>query len=757
MDAAIPELRYVELVEQDGLVRHSFDGLVKHLEEQLDPNIRDNILFFYLSGSRLYGTATEHSDWDYVCVTKGETKEARKSQACARNGDESISAAKPLMITDSNVYDMDATLEFYGLPTDIVPVGLRFDVCLITLAVWKRLAYEHSLIALEAQYLPPAFILYKDKHFPTFKIDPPILKTTASLLGGLKFANARPRMKEGNAAKAKRLGALGIRYLQFGIQLLESMRDTGEANITDWHSIKPIWEGIFAEHTPDNYDDYEAVFRPTFKGYDTHIRQIMVYPTLYTARERFLNSWPVLKVTLLKLDKIPKRASEQLDTPDWLSADSKTLLEAISADPANMLASEAIAKHHLFPTLSKCGSLLSFSASCTANFYVDVPANELHGMIITLPEWKVISPQFFSNARDVISLRSLASQEGETTAELGHLNEELIGLLEDPELEIREHFDGFRVAVYFHGEWRVSCIGGTVDGGERIATRTTEGRGPNKTTLAEQFTKVFAQFTSFGGKVLSQSLDALPKGSLHVFNLQTDCARAVTANPEPDRIVYQCSFPFDSSAPATAISIDPSWKIASSIQLEPFQSEVRQKAGWKAKLNALIEAVEFMNPFEQAGFELRNRRGQTAKICARSYWSVRASVGHHNRVLAFNIAADHFEPESLLDTCIYGFRREFAETFPKWAVPVDAAELELKTLCRFLDDYKAKYFTETDRKVFATTVSKLPAPMRAVCFEWYAYPTVSAHDVLASSELITLRQIKERLAEELKEQKTESK
>lgn len=750
MDSPLPDLRYVELVEEKGIVRHSYEGLLEHLERHLDPNIRDNILFFYLSGSRLYGTSTEASDWDYVCVTKGETKEARKSQACIRHGDESISAAKPLMITDSNVYDMDATLELYGLPIDPVPVGLRFDVCLITLSVWKRLAYEHSIIALEAQFLPPAFVLYKDKDFPVFKIDPPILKTTASLMGGLKFANSRPRLNEGNYAKAKRLGALGIRYMQFGIQLLESMRDTGSPNITDWHSIKPVWEGMFAEHTPTNYADFETLFRPTFKGYDTQIRQIMVYPTLYTTRERFSNAWAPLKTTLVKLNKIPAYAGPSpFEAPSWLSEESKTLLQAIVKDPASAIANEAASKHHLIPSISKCGTLLSLSATSSANFYADMPANQLHGMIFTLPEWKTISPANFSYARDIISLKSLSAQQGDPLASLGEIEKDTIAALEDEGLEVRELYDGFRVAVYFYGEWRISCTGGTVDGSERLATRTTEGRGPSRATVAEQFITAFSQATSFG-KTSPKSLDLLQKDQLYVFDLLTDSGRAITANPSADSLVFQFCTPLSPSSETVVNSLPAEWNISLPTRFETIQSEVRALEGWKAKLNRLIEAVEFVNPFEQAGFELRASNGKVVKISSRSYWSVKASLGHQNRVLAFNVAADHFEPESLLDTCVYGFRREFSESYPKWTVPLDAAELELKQLCNFLDGYKAQYFGESDRKAFATIVAKIEAPLRAICFEWYNYAFVPAHDVIASLDLATLRQLKERFAEHQK-------
>lgn len=743
MDSEPPPLRYVELVEYEGIVRHSYEGLLEHLERHFDPNLRENILFFFLSGSRLYGNATEESDWDYVCVTKGETKEARKSQACLRNGDESISAAKPMMITDSNVYDMDATLELYGLPIDKVPVGLRFDVCFITLAVWKRLAYEHSLIALEAQFLPPAFILQKDPEFPVFTIDPPILKTTASLMGGLKFANSRPRLAEGNYAKAKKLGALGIRYLQFGIQILESLRDTGSPNITNWHAIKPIWDGMFAEHTPTNYADFETVFRPTFKSYDTHIRQIMIYPTLYTSREQFINSWTALRPTTTNLNKISKCTSESLDLPSYLSSASKSLLESISKNPSAEIANEAIAKHHIYASLSKDGQLLSFASLPSANFYSDSPANELNGMILTLPEWKIITPQALSNLRDVISLKSLAS-DIIGSREITVMDKQLVDLLEDDGLEISELSDGFRIAVYFHGEWRASHIGGTIDSSEKLATRMTEGRGPAKTTVAEQFFKVFAQATSFEGKAGPKALEVLDKGLLYVFDLQTDCGRAITAIPSNDRLVFQFSASMTDGTLNRAFSLSDGWKIDLPTRFDQLECDIRSLEGWKEKLNRLIGAVEFMNPFEQAGFELRSKHGQVAKISSRSYWSVKASLGHQNRVLAFNVAADHFESESLLDTCIYGFEREFTETFPKWSAPVDAAAKELQQLSNFLDEYKAKYLSETDRKRFASSVASLPPPFRAICFEWFNYPFVSARDVIASCDMTTLRLLKEK-------------
>lgn len=748
MSEQLPPLIYVDLVEVDGVTRHCYEGLLRHLEQQLDPTIRENILFFYLTGSRLYGTSTEESDWDYMCVTKRTTRPARKSKACLRNGDDSISSAKPLMVDTSNVYDMDATLEAYGLPTDKVPTGLRFDVSFYPLETWKRMAFEHSIIALEAQFLPPAYILYKEKDFPNFVIDPPVLKTTASLLGGLKFANSRQRLFEGNFAKAKRLGALGIRYLQFGIQLLESYRDShGKPNITDWHAIKPVWEDLFAKHDPKNYDEFEAIFRPTFKSYDTHLRQIMIYPTLYTAREMFSTRWNAIRPTLVKLKSISFLSSEQpFIEPKGFSKNASALLERISRN-TDSFALEAVGKLHLMFSISKCSSLLSLSLTAHADTYSNPALAELNGAIISLPDWRVISPPNISTpVIDLVHLAPLISNE--IVHHPSEAQNQLISHLStSEEIEIFELYDSLRIAAfYFNGEWRTSCLGGSVDASEKIAMRTTEGRGPSRRTASEEFLRLFAQTTSFSGKPAISALDQLSKDRIYIFDMLSDCIRAITAN-SPERLIFQFSLPL-----LTGDSVGDECSILNTFhrakQFGEVESRLKSIGDWKDRVKNLFEEVELMNPFEQAGFEIRSKSTcKSIKLSCRSYWSVKASVGHQNRVLAFNVGADHFEPECLLDVCIFGFNHEFVNNFPSWANAVSISSQKLEKICQLIVDQSKQCFFEKDRKKFAALVAPMPGIFKTIMFEWSNMEFVSVKDIVSTLDISNVRVFGEMLAE----------
>jgi hypothetical protein len=741
-----PELIHVDLEEVDGVTRHSFPMLIRHLEQQMDPSLSDNVLFFYLTGSRLYGTATEESDWDYVCVTKRATREARKSLACLKNGDDSMIAAKPFMLTESNVYDMDATLEYYGMSTTDVPEGLRFDVSFFELKVWTRLAQEQSIIALEAQYIPSGFILYKDPAFPTYNIDPPVLKTTASLLAGLKFANARPRINnEKNVTKAKKLGALGIRYLQFAIQLLESYRDNqgSSAAITNWTSIKPVWQELFMQHHPSDYTEFELTFRPTFKALDTHLRQIMIYPTLYTIRETFSSKWNAFRPSIIKFGSIPH--FKPLLTTDAYSSRALDLITSYFEDQALDTPAQdrtkMISQFHLFPSFSSTSGLASLGTTCHAPVYSNPALAEAHGTIIDCATGRILSGHRFSLLLDLVVLKPYL--DSETTMPEGSYAE-LVALLEEEALEVRELYDSFRVALVHHnGDWNVSTIGGSIDASERIALRTTEGKGPPKTTVKEEFLKMFAIAHSLPPKSHNEALKKLDPARIYVFDLLTDCSRFVTAN-NPPRLVFQFAFPSTTDFEAQQSSISPA-RVFPEIS-----KQLAAAHGWKERLNLLLDFVDLMNPFEQAGFEIRSTTTRrAAKLNARSYWSVRASVGHQNRVLAFNVAADNFEEESLLDVQIFGMQREFASTFPVWSAALsNRAAVEAKKIVNYLELNRTAYCTEPDRKSFATSIKDLPSPLKPILFDWYNYPFVSGFDILSSLELGILRLLKELISSE---------
>jgi hypothetical protein len=172
-------------------------------------------------------------------------------------------------------------------------------------------------------------------------------------------------------------------------------------------------------------------------------------------------------------------------------------------------------------------------------------------------------------------------------------------------------------------------------------------------------------------------------------------------------------------------------------------NDLRSIKGYRERLQKLKESVEYLNPFETAGFQIQSlHTSSTAKISSRSYWSVKASIGHQNRVLAFNVAADHFEPEALFDVCIFGFDREFSSTFPKWKSAIDVKKLELKKLQDWLVSQTVEPFKCPDRKSLAAHTKDFPVPVKSIIFEWYGFTFVSVADIISSLDITALRSLK---------------
>ena len=55
------------------MATHSPTEIISLLQKKYDPDIESKILALYLTGSRLYQTHNERSDWDYIAITREQS------------------------------------------------------------------------------------------------------------------------------------------------------------------------------------------------------------------------------------------------------------------------------------------------------------------------------------------------------------------------------------------------------------------------------------------------------------------------------------------------------------------------------------------------------------------------------------------------------------------------------------------------------------------------------------------------------------
>jgi predicted nucleotidyltransferase len=55
-------------------MKYNLEDILSQLKTKYNPDIEDKLLLIWLGGSRLYGTASEESDWDFTAITSVPVK-----------------------------------------------------------------------------------------------------------------------------------------------------------------------------------------------------------------------------------------------------------------------------------------------------------------------------------------------------------------------------------------------------------------------------------------------------------------------------------------------------------------------------------------------------------------------------------------------------------------------------------------------------------------------------------------------------------
>ena len=77
------------------------EEIIDILKEKYDPEIEGKLIALYLSGSRLYGTASPESDWDYIAVTYVPTKNLFVKE------EDTFVADLPFPVSSIDIYEED--------------------------------------------------------------------------------------------------------------------------------------------------------------------------------------------------------------------------------------------------------------------------------------------------------------------------------------------------------------------------------------------------------------------------------------------------------------------------------------------------------------------------------------------------------------------------------------------------------------------------------------------------------------------------
>lgn len=181
-------------------------------------NIDESIISVYYYGSRVYGTYTEESDYDFIMIVESDE-------------DLYYSVSKPN--TDLIVYSESEFIK-------------RID--------------NHDITALEC-----IFQDIDDPYLRYFKLDKSKLRRSISATASNSYVKCKKKLQQGDYYIGKKSLFHSLRILGYGIQIAT----TGK--ITDYSAYNEYHDTIMSMKT-NEWSDYNEVFKPIFNSKRSEFR-----------------------------------------------------------------------------------------------------------------------------------------------------------------------------------------------------------------------------------------------------------------------------------------------------------------------------------------------------------------------------------------------------------------------------------------------------------------------------------------------------
>lgn len=188
----------------------------------------DDLLNGYCYGSRVYGTANEGSDYDYILIFKDGTV---KDEFAVTRGDLSL-----------HMYQHSS---------------------------FQDLINRHKIFALECVFLPKDQILQNKMPFQ-IKIDLKKLRSAISEKASHSFVKAKKKIvvdKDHDLYIAKKSLFHSLRIIDFGTQMAL------HGKIVDYQSTNSYWEDIYTDPNED-WEYYHEKYKPIFNSKMSSFREV---------------------------------------------------------------------------------------------------------------------------------------------------------------------------------------------------------------------------------------------------------------------------------------------------------------------------------------------------------------------------------------------------------------------------------------------------------------------------------------------------
>ena len=182
----------------------------------------------YMYGSRVYGTATETSDHDYIVVD-----------------DEQVEPKIDIRSEEG-------------------------DTTSYSLAEFIKQAQEHEISVLECLCLPPEFILQLEIDIPFPAIDPTTLRNSFSKKASNSWVKAKKKLAEGDVLTAQKSLFHALRIPAYGCQLIRG------SNIHCWGVSNRHLKRV--KELPLDWAVWDAEFRAERNSINSALRELAPKP-----------------------------------------------------------------------------------------------------------------------------------------------------------------------------------------------------------------------------------------------------------------------------------------------------------------------------------------------------------------------------------------------------------------------------------------------------------------------------------------------
>lgn len=186
------------------------------------------VINVYPFGSRVYGTNTESSDYDFVVIANKE-------------------------IRDFDLVSNDGKINIHLYPPQ----------------VWEEQLLQHKIVSMECIFVPQQFMLKNTRSF-TFKLNKEILRSSISEKASNSWVKAKKKLeaeKDRNIYIAKKSLFHSLRIIEFGKQIAQFSK------ITDYGVISHLWNEIRSNPAED-WNTYKDKYQEYFNHQMTEFRKL---------------------------------------------------------------------------------------------------------------------------------------------------------------------------------------------------------------------------------------------------------------------------------------------------------------------------------------------------------------------------------------------------------------------------------------------------------------------------------------------------